>query len=460
MARLEIDGQSSRLPPTAGGLASATGLFILFAALWFVVQGQRYTVGSFLGASSLAGDLGITAAAAGLLGAVYYPAYGLMQIPAGLLADRGSPKGTLMSASILIVIASLVFALAPSFTIALLARVAVGICSGLFLMSMLKMCSERARADRYGRFVAGLFGIGNVGAFVSMAALPLLLVLLDWRWSTVASVIPIAIFPFFLLFIPSRPGPVGCASEVPRADHGEDARHAAQAAATPLRSTVRVIVGDLRRILINRPFWVTCLPLIAWQGVNFGLLNWLPRYCYEVLHMDRAATGVLPSLIVLGFAAAGAAGGWLHSRFRASAKQVIFAICILHAVALSTLVLFGSALAGSWPLLYALVFLLGLTFSAYVLAMALVRDVMPLELLGTASGALNSIPFLGSFFYTWGMGFLMDAIDQPDSANWVYSERAYATAFLLAAGSYALMLVAALLLDRMPKGKPLDTSPG
>src|SRR3990172_7128328 len=250
MARLKIELPASRLPRMGGGFASATSLFILFSALWFVVQGQRYTVGAFLGASSLAGDLGITATAAGLLAAVYYPAYGLMQIPSGLLADRGSPKGNIIFACLLLVVASLAFALAPSFTVALLARVAVGVCSGLFLMSMLKLCAEHVRAERYGRFVAGLFGIGNAGAFVSMAAMAPLLVLLDWRWSTLATVAPVAVFPLFLLFIRSGRGATG----------GEEA------AGPALGLTVQAILGDLRRILVNRAFWVTSLPFIRWQG--------------------------------------------------------------------------------------------------------------------------------------------------------------------------------------------------
>ena len=75
---------------------------------------------------SLVKDFDISLAVAGFLPFSFFAAYGIMSIPAGLLVDRYSEKPVLIGAFILSAIGSLLFALMPSFFMAMASLFCIG----------------------------------------------------------------------------------------------------------------------------------------------------------------------------------------------------------------------------------------------------------------------------------------------------------------------------------------------
>ena len=113
------------------------GTFVVLLGFWFFLQFQRYTVAAFLGASNFMADLGIAAGAAGLLSAVYFPAYGLMQVGGGIVADRGRSRLLMLVSGPALFLACVLLAAAPDFWVAVAARFAAGLSSGGVIFAIL-----------------------------------------------------------------------------------------------------------------------------------------------------------------------------------------------------------------------------------------------------------------------------------------------------------------------------------
>jgi len=75
---------------------------------------------------SLVKDFDISLAVAGFLPFSFFAAYGVMSIPAGLLVDKFSEKPVLVAAFVMSAIGSLLFALMPSFAMAMISLFCIG----------------------------------------------------------------------------------------------------------------------------------------------------------------------------------------------------------------------------------------------------------------------------------------------------------------------------------------------
>jgi MFS family permease len=72
--------------------------------------------------------------------------YAAMQVPTGVLVDRYGPKRVLMAAAALMAVGQLLFAIAPSYPTALLARGLLGCGDALTFISTLRYAATSARS--------------------------------------------------------------------------------------------------------------------------------------------------------------------------------------------------------------------------------------------------------------------------------------------------------------------------
>jgi predicted MFS family arabinose efflux permease len=396
-------------------------LVLLLAILWLTVNTHRLTAASYVGASSIMADFGITAALAGLVVSAYFPVYGLFQIPVGLLVDRVSTRAILLSALALLAASNLLFALAPSVEWAILARALVGFSSAPVFLASCKICAGLSMRE-YPRRVGTLVTAGSFGSIVGLAGLPPLLAVLSWRETTLLLIVPLLVM-FALLVVAPLPRPAGGGGQ-----------------------TVGVLLRGMGRGLRATRFWWLALPATAWCGAYFGVLSWLPRYARDVLGASPAWTGVLPGLFSLGLLFGGVLAGSIHTRWRWSGPWLFFGggTCFMLLVALLP-ILPGLGAAG---LLYGLTPAMGLLFGCFFVWMGLLSEAVPAEQLGTLTGALNGLTFLPSFVDPWLMGLLFDLVDRPTTANPTYSAAAYQAGFFFLAATMALGLAAGWLMGR------------
>ncbi len=200
----------------------------LLAAMWFASQIQRFALAAYVGASTLMPDLGITAAAAGFLAAVYFPVYGAMQIPSGILADQADPRRNILIGGCLVVLAGLAFALAPGLEAAVAARIAVGLSAGLLWLSLIKIASLLP-GGAYARRLSTLMGVGAVGSVVGLGGLPALLSF--WSWRIVAALVTVPTIVAVVLLLGA-----GC--------HSEGSAGPAPATTTDSAEGTKLVVAD------------------------------------------------------------------------------------------------------------------------------------------------------------------------------------------------------------------------
>ena len=163
----------------------AIGLFIWFIAALFYLY--EFFLRTFVGsiAQQLIHDLHLTIEQFTLIGSAYYLAYGIMQIPVGVLVDKFGVKIIMIVATLMCALATFLFSHATSYTTALLGRLFMGFGSSFAFVCLLVIASNWF-PKRFFAFFAGLSQfIGTMGP--ALAGGPLISWLvgshISWRWA-------------------------------------------------------------------------------------------------------------------------------------------------------------------------------------------------------------------------------------------------------------------------------------
>jgi MFS transporter, DHA1 family, multidrug resistance protein len=128
-------------------------------------------------------DLGISFAAAGLLGTAYGLARSVVDLPAGLLLERLGTSRILHTAFALQIAGSILCAVAPSFAPMVLGRALIGIGSGLTMVVSILYLMRRAPSGHRGRR-ANAYEAATIGGMAVSAELAGLIGgRWGWRWS-------------------------------------------------------------------------------------------------------------------------------------------------------------------------------------------------------------------------------------------------------------------------------------
>ena len=357
--------------------------------LWFRLV-PAYAVGYFLSyglrsvnaviAPELMRELGMSAAGLGLLTSAYFLAFGLFQLPLGLLLDRFGPRR--VEAGLLLVAAAgcALFGLGTSLQTLALARALIGLGVSACLMASFKAFSQWFPAERLPSLTATIMVAGGLGALSASVPVEAALPLLGWRGVFFLCAALLVLTSGFLLTVPDK------ATGTQR-----------ESLAQQLRS-LRVIFGD-------RTFWrfapQGCLVAGGFMAIQ-GL--WAMPWLMEVNGVTRsAAAGVLFLLalaMLAGFLFVATCSGWLARRGIAPMTLLSLGMGLALAAELA-IILDLARPAWLWPLL-------GVSFSLSNIAYSQLSAAFPVALAGRVNTALNLAVFVGAFGLQWGIGAAVD----------------------------------------------------
>lgn len=357
--------------------------------LWFRLV-PAYAVGYFLSyglrsvnaviAPELMRELGMSAAGLGLLTSAYFLAFGLFQLPLGLLLDRFGPRR--VEAGLLLVAAAgcMLFGLGTSLQTLALARALIGLGVSACLMASFKAFSQWFPAERLPSLTATIMVAGGLGALSASVPVEAALPLLGWRGVFFLCAALLVLTSGFLLTVPDK------ATGTQR-----------ESLAQQLRS-LRVIFGD-------RTFWrfapQGCLVAGGFMAIQ-GL--WAMPWLMEVNGVTRsAAAGVLFLLalaMLAGFLFVATCSGWLARRGIAPMTLLSLGMGLALAAELG-IILDLARPAWLWPLL-------GVSFSLSNIAYSQLSAAFPVALAGRVNTALNLAVFVGAFGLQWGIGAAVD----------------------------------------------------
>jgi predicted MFS family arabinose efflux permease len=395
-------------------------LFLPFAAGYFLSYLFR-TVNAVIG-PVLARELAIGDNALGLLTSTYFLAFGLAQLPLGMLLDRFGPRRVEAGLLLLAAAGAATFALADDIAGLAVGRALIGLGVSACLMASFKAFSQWFPPERQASLTGWIMASGGLGALAAARPLEFALGFTGWREIALAlAATTLAVAATLWRVVPDKPG---------------DARGAGLAEQ----------LAGVRAIFSSRHFWRYAPMGLLFTGGFMAVQGlWASRWMAVLEGMDGPAIAarltwmsgaMLAGFLFMGFFATGLVR-------RGIKLERIYLGAMLVALACFALISARPTLAGSllWPIL-------GACFSLSNIAYSLVSQAFPPALSGRANTALNLAVFVGAFGLQWGIGGGVDALQ---AIGWAV-DSAYRTVFFTLLGGQVL----ALLWLLRPSGSKAD----
>jgi len=384
---------------------------------WVLAIGYLFVyfhrVSSAVVAPELVKAFGISGAVLGILASAYFYPYACMQLPVGLLADSLGPRKTVTTFLLIACFGAILFGFSPNITVAIFARVLVGLGVAALFVPTMKILAEWFRVKEFATMTGILMAVGGIGWLSAATPLALLTTWLGWRMAFVLiGVITLVIAVLTWAFVRNRPEEMGW----PRITETTEAAQAG----------VGLLEG-IGIVLSRRHFW----PLAFWFFFSYGTVIgfgglWGGPYLMEIYGLSKPQAGNVLMMIAVGMIIGSPLLGWLSDKVFSARKPVMVGGAFIYFLSWLPLALKPGGL--SVALLYLLSFLIGVFGSAIVIvAFTANKELFPKEIAGTSTGLVNIFPFAGGAVFPPVMGYIMDKVGRVGGA---YPVEAYQRAFL------------------------------
>jgi predicted MFS family arabinose efflux permease len=186
---------------------AVTAVVVLIAA-YAMSQFLRNSIGVI--ASDLARELQLSAGEIGLLSSAFFLSFAAAQIPVGIAIDRYGPKRTLLGTAVLAVLGTVLFALAPSAPVLILARVIIGLGCSTFFMAPLAIYAKRFPPGRFAMLASLQMGFANIGTLAATAPLAATAAAVGWRPTFLgAAILTALVVALVFVLVPRDESPGG-----------------------------------------------------------------------------------------------------------------------------------------------------------------------------------------------------------------------------------------------------------
>jgi MFS family permease len=385
----------------------------------FYLTGFYQRVSPAVMTSELMRSFGIGAADLGNLSAFYFYAYVAMQIPTGVLVDSWGARKLLILGSLLAAAGTLIFGATDNYTLACTGRAIVGASTAVGWLVLLKLATHWFPAKRFAMLAGlGLF-FGNVGAVAAQVPLRLLIEHFGWRAVVLGSAaIILAVCGLAWAMVKNDPSEKGFRSY---------AHASLQPRSNP---NVATLLSGFKTIFKYRNTWLIVAaqgglvgPMLAFTGL------WGTPYLKVRFGLAPTKAAAVCSVMIVAWAIASPICGALSDRI-GKRKPIYLSGCLISAI--GWMVMFYVP-ALPLPAFIAAAAMTSLAGGAVVLGFAYGKESVPIQFLGTISGAINIGNMIGPTLLQPGIGRILDRKWSGQAANGlrVYGVDAFQTAFLL-----------------------------
>ncbi|HEY5849978.1 MAG TPA: MFS transporter [Lysobacter sp.] len=319
----------------------------------------------------------LTDARLGLLSGIVALMVGLLTFPLSLLADRFGRVRSLALMAAIWSLATLACGLAQQYPQMLVARFFVGVGEAAYgsvgIAVVLSVFPKDMRATLTGAFMAG----GMFGSVLGMALGGAVAAHMGWRWAfAVMALFGLALALLYPIIVREKRIAPGATRSQAR---GDDTRtDAAPAARVPLRNLVnsRSVIGA---------YVGSGLQLF----VGGTVIVWIPSYLNRYYAMATDAAGAVSAIIVLVSGIGMIACGMLSDRMCRQAPEHKFGLAITYCLASCALLSVAFALPHGTPQLVMIALGMMLAAGTSGPAGAMVANLTPLPIHGTAFATLT-----------------------------------------------------------------------
>lgn len=372
----------------------------------------------------------------GLVSAAFFYAYGLFQIPGGLLLDRFDPARVMTAFYGSALAGVILFSVADSPGVMVLGRLLTGAGMACGFIGALKILSLKFPPDRFATLSGIVVSVGNVGIVFATTPLVLWAQVLGWR--TTFGLVGLFHLVLVLAFF--------CSWRDGQGD-GRRAMHGSGAVPGGMMRGLLLALQDRQVRLISASAFIRYGILAAVQGL------WGGPYLMDVMGCSPVTAGNLLFLLTLGVVIGNPASGFLSDRIVKKRKGIVVIALAGYSLTLAAMA-FVPVGAPLW-VLACLFSLFGLFAGTGSLPYAHLKELTPPERSATALTVLNFSAILGAGVFMQGLGLLIETL-HPRSA---LSIEGFRDAFLACA---ACMGAAAALyaMTREKRRETADTSAG
>lgn len=386
-------------------------VFLPFAGGYFLSYLYR-ALPSLIG-DRIRTELSLDAGVLGLVGAAYFLAFGLAQLPVGIALDRFGPRRV---QTVLLLIAAggaVIFGLGQDANTLILGRALIGLGCAAGLMGSFKAITLWFPQARWPLVNGCLLGMGGLGALVATTPVEMLLGVITWHelFFYVAGATVLASICIFTV-VPEKPGTT---NPIPVAD----------------------LLASLKKIYTSRSYWRIAPMAVTTMSTGMAIhTQWAGLWLKDVGGLDQLTVAdylfVLSVALTAGFVLGGVVADVL-TRF-----GVPLIAIMAGGVMLLMLSQIAIALAwtpqGYWPWI-----LLGLSSNMSALAFPWLNGQFALNLAGRVNSALNVFVFLGVFITASLLGWIIEQF--PVTAAGGYSPEGYETGLLCIIAAEAVAFV-------------------
>src|ERR1017187_7235373 len=387
----------------------------------FYLTGFYQRVSPAVMTGELMSAFGIGAKGLGNLAAFYFYFYVAMQIPTGILVDSWGARRLLIAGSISAAAGTLLFGVTSNYALACAGRAVVGGATAVGWLVLLKLATHWFAPRRFAMLSGLGLLFGNLGALG--AQVPLRLGIEHFGWGAVgvgAAAAVLVVCGLAWAAVRNDPAEMQFASYAPAALQQRD------------KQTIASVLAGFRRVFRYRNTW---LIFFAQGGIVGPILSFTGLWGAPFLKVRYSlppaeAAGVCSVMIVCWAVASPLSGAlsdligrrkpiyWLGSVVSAAGWLVMF-----YAPGLPLTAFVGVAALTS------------LASGAVVLGFAYAKESVPVQFLGTISGAINIGNMIGPMLLQPGIGRILDQkwSGQVAAGLRVYGVDAFQAAFLLIA---------------------------
>ena len=305
------------------------------------------------------------AASVGLLGAVFYLAYGIFQPPSGYLIDRYGVKNILVIYTLLTAISSMVFALTHSFAMIIAMRLLAGFGFCIAFIACYYLAA-RLLPHKYFSLAAALLHLaGAVGAILAQA--PLSMLVQQWGWRSAMFACGIAGFIIAIVFY--------LAIHVPKV---ESHHHQENQDRHFFYSFIKCIGNAQLR-------WIALSAFLGWLPMSVVGAMWGIPYLSKVYHWPMVKVSSLCSLFWVGSAVGGLLLSFVSEWYQRRKLPLVmsFMVAFICGVMLLQANHFSPSVIGGC------LFLMGITVCIQTMSFSLVKENIAPQYFALASGINN-----------------------------------------------------------------------
>ncbi len=364
-------------------------------------------------APDLIADLGVSAADLGLLTSVNFLAFGLFQLPLGILLDRFGPRRTESTLLIAAAAGAFLFAAADAMPGLILGRALIGLGTSACLMAAFKAYVMWFPKERIPLINGFQMTAGGLGAVAGTVPVEMALGVTDWRGLfVILGCAVLAVAALLYLTVPRR------------------------ASTESMPGTMAEQLAGVAEVFSSPLFWRIAPLTVASQCTFLGTQSlWSGPWLADVAGLGRDAVAETLLLIAVamvgGFLAMGTIADRL-GRYGVPPIRVALAGMMAFAVVQLGLVLQWTEMAvGLWMLF-------GFFGTTGILPYAVLPQGFRPELAGRVITGMNVLVFSSAFAAQWGIGAVINL--WPTTADGGYHPDGYQAGFAMVLGVQVLGL--------------------